>query len=132
MNNRQRIKVLRPLLLIKWIATLLVFGLPALVGPPELINFFSLAYPQDPTFLRVLGAIITAVALAYFYAWQDPVANRAILKFGIVENGLAALTIAYLFIIGGVSSWFLWLGFLFGVFYFIAISAFLPEKEQID
>jgi hypothetical protein len=84
-------------------------GLPALVAPPAFLALFAITMPEDPIFLRFFGAVVTAVGFAYWYAYRDPIKNMAILKFGVIDNGLATLTIIILGLTVGVSSWFYWL-----------------------
>jgi len=60
--------------------------------------------PDDPIFLRLFGAIVTAVGVAYWYAYRDPVRNIVILKFGVVDNGLVTVTIIVMGLTVGVSS----------------------------
>ena len=86
----------------------MAWGLPALLAPAELLTFFGLTIPQDPIFLRLFGALATAAAVAYWYAYRDPVKNAAIVRFGVVDNGLVTLTIIVLGLTTGVTSWFVW------------------------
>ena len=119
--NNNRTKFLRDILFLKWIVTLLVWGLPALVGPPALFELLGVPFPSDPTFIRLFGAVVTALALAYWYAWKDPVRNVAIIRFGILDNGLATATILFLAFTAGLSSFvqlvFLGIGHSHGVFF---------------
>jgi hypothetical protein len=119
---------LRRILLVKVIACVLVWGLPALVGPPALLNLFGVEMPDDPTVLRGFGALATALGLAYWYAFRDPVRNVAIVKFGVVDNGLSAVTMLVLALTAGLSSWFYWVSLALLVFFCLAFLVLMPRE----
>ena len=126
--NNNRTNFFRGILLLKWIVTLLVWGLPALVGPPALFELLGIPFPSDPTFVRFFGAVVTAVALAYWYAWKDPVRNVAIIKFGILDNGLVTATILILGFTVGLSSWFFWVSAILTAFFFVSFIVYMPRS----
>ena len=127
-DNNNRIKILRGILFLKWIITLLVWGMPALVGPPALFELLGVPFPSDPTFVRLFGAVVTAVALAYWYAWKDPVRNVAIIKFGVLDNGLVTATILFLAFTVGLSSWFFWISAILTAFFFVSFIVYMPRS----
>ena len=123
-NDHRR---LRQILLAKWLVTVFVWGLPALIGPPVLFGILRIPMPDDLTFVRLFGAVVTAVALAYFYAWRDPERNVAILKFGVLDNGLVTLTIVVLALATGSTSWFLLGSAVLTAFFCIAFLVLMPR-----
>jgi len=127
--NNNRTNFFRGILLLKWIVTLVVWGLPALVGPPALFELLGIPFPSDPTFVRFFGAVVTAVALAYWYAWKDPVRNVAIIKFGILDNGLVTATILILGFTVGLSSWFFWVSAILTAFFFVSFTVYMLRSE---
>lgn len=129
MNTSPKILWLRRVLLVKVIVTFLVWGLPALLAPPAFLALFGIIMPDDPIFLRLFGAIVTAVGLAYWYAYRDPVGNIAILKFGVVDNGLVTVTIIVMGLTVGVSSWFFWLSAVLTAFFCVALVWLMPKGE---
>jgi hypothetical protein len=127
--NNNRTNFFRGILFLKWIVTLLVWGLPALIGPPALFEFLGIPFPSDPTFVRLFGAVVTAVALAYWYAWKDPVQNVAIIKFGILDNGLVTAAILILGFTVGLSSWFFWASAVLTAFFFVCFIVYMLQSE---
>ena len=123
-----RIKLLRRILFIKWIVTLFVWGLPSLMAPRGLFEFLGIPFPSDQTFIRLFGAVCTALSLAYWYAWKDPVKNIAIIKFAILDNGLATATILVLYFTVGLSSWFVGVSAMLTALFFAAFIVFLPRS----
>ncbi len=128
METKPRINLLRRILLAKVVVTVAAWGLPALVGPAEFLAVFGITMPADPIFLRLFGALAMALALAYWYAYRDPVRNVAILKVGIVDNGLATVTIIFLGLTVGISSWFIWVSGLLTAFFGVAFAVLMPRE----
>jgi hypothetical protein len=116
-------------LLLKVLACLFVWGLPALLAPPAVLALFGIEMPDDPVFLRTFGAVVTAVALLYSYAYRDPLGNKQILRFGVLDNGLAALTLIVLALTSGLSAWFYWVSLALLLFFFIALVLLLPREQ---
>jgi len=85
--------------------------------------------PDDPIFLRLFGAMVTAVGVACWYAYRDPVRNIPILKFGIVDNGLVTVTIIVMGLTGDVSSWFFLLSAVLTAFFCTALACLMPRGE---
>jgi hypothetical protein len=117
------------LLLAKVIACLFVWGLPALLAPPALLTWFGIEVPADPVTLRSFGAVVTAVSLLYWYAYRDPLGNMSILRFSILDNGLAALALIVLVLTIGLMAWFYWVSLVLLVVFAIAFVILLPRKQ---
>jgi hypothetical protein len=128
MNTMQQNLWLRKVLLIKVVVTFLLWGLPALLAPPAFLALFDIPMPDDPIFLRLFGAVVSAVGVAYWYAYRDPIKNIAVLKFGVIDNGLVTLTIIVLGLTVGVSSWFFWFSAGLTAFFCIALVWLMPRN----
>ncbi len=128
MEASQRLQRLRALLLAKALLCFLVWGLPAWLAPAEVISWFGLEMPEDPVFLRSFGAMALAMGVAYWLAYQDPVKNAAIVQVGIIDNGLATLTVAILGLTHGISSWFVWLSGGLTALFTIAFARFVYKE----
>jgi hypothetical protein len=120
---------LRRILLVKVLLTLFAWGLPALFGPEQFLRLFDLSMPEDPTYLRLFGAVVTAFGVAYWFAYRDPVRNRAILSAGVVDNGLVTLTVIFLAATGHVDSWFMYLSAALTAFFCVAFVLLMPSRE---
>ena len=130
MNTSHRMQWLRKVLLVKVIVTFLVWGLPALIGPPAFLTLFDLEVPEDPTYLRLFGAVVIALGVAYWYAYRDPLRNAAIVRVGVVDNGLVTLAIIVLGLTTGVSSWFMWVSAVLTALFFIAFLVLMPRETE--
>ena len=119
---------LKRLLLAKSLTCLFIWGLPALVGPPAFLALFGISMPADPIYLRIFGAMATALALLYWFAYQDPIRNSAIIKYAIFDNGLSTLTVIGVAIVSGLSSWFFYVSGAMTAFFTIAFYVLRPKE----
>jgi hypothetical protein len=129
MNEQTKLSYLKKILFVKVLLTFFVWGLPTLFGTEKFMNLFDLSVPADPLYLRLFGAVVIALGVAYWYAWRDPIRNRAILLVGIVDNGLITLTIIYLTLTSGITSWFISVSAVLTAFFFISFILLLPKKQ---
>jgi len=120
---------LKRILFFKVVVTLLVWGLPSLFGTRQFLAWFNLTLPDDPLFIRLFGAVVTAFGVAYWFAYKDPVRNRAILQAGIVDNGLVTLTIIFLALTSGIESWFIYMSAALTAFFCIAFILLMPPRQ---
>ena len=130
MGTSQRMQWLRRVLLIKVIVTFLVWGLPALIGPPAVLELFNIEMPESPIFLRLFGAVVTAFGVAYWYAYRDPLRNAAIVRVGVVDNGLVTLVIVILGLTTGISSWFIWGSAVLTALFCTALLVLMPRETE--
>jgi hypothetical protein len=130
MNEQTKLLWLKKVLFVKVIVTFLLWGLPALLGNEWFLGLFNLTMPNDPMYLRLFGGAVTAFGVAYWFAYRDPIQNRAIVQAGIVDNGLITLTVLFLGLTSGLESWFIsFSGILTGLF-FIAFIILLPSRPS--
>lgn len=122
-----RLARLKQLLLLKAILSLFLWGMPSLLAPPQVIEFFGLP-AGDLTFLRIFGAVMIAIGVAYWFGSRDPLRNLAVIWMGIVDNGLAAVVIVVLGLTVGVG-WFLWLSAVLVLLFFVFFLALVPKSD---
>ena len=128
MNPSTKLIWLKRVLLIKAAVCLLVWGLPALLGTAGILKIFNIAMPEDPFFLRIFGAIATALALLYWFAYRDPVRNRDIIKYAIADNALATLAIIGVALTTGLSSWLFGISGVLTALFAISFWILLPKE----
>ncbi|MBU1076862.1 MAG: hypothetical protein KKH98_06180 [Spirochaetes bacterium] len=128
MNEVKKLQWLKPVLLIKVILIFTVWA-PAAIAPPALLQFFGLQMPSYPLFLRLFGALQASLGVAYWFAFKDPVRNRDIIKMGIIENGLVAVTLIILAVTAGVTSWFLQVSVLLTIIFCVLFIILKPEGK---
>ncbi len=128
--KRNKLFWLKTILLIKVAACIFLWGLPTLLGPSALFKFLGLAMPQDTAYLRLFGSVVMALGLLYWYAYKDPFKNVAIIRYAIVDNGLATLTLGVL-IFSGKGNWMFTMSAIFTFFLFVAFILLFPN-ENLD
>lgn len=130
MGAEAKLVWLKRVLFVKVVLTLLAWGLPALLGPAGFLRLFGITMPSDPVFLRLFGAAVTAFGVAYWFAYRDPVRNRAIVQAGIVDNGLITLTIVVLAVSRGIESWYVGASAVLTGFFFLAFIFLMPNPRE--
>jgi hypothetical protein len=120
---------LKRILAVKVVLTFLFWGLPLLLFPLSLLQRFGMSTPDDPIYLRLLGAVITAIGVAYWYAYKDPVHNIAIVKAGVVDNGLVTLVTLYLFVFFDLRNITMLISALLTLIFFISFILLMPRTE---
>jgi hypothetical protein len=119
---------LRRVLFVKTLITIVVWGLPALLGPLSLLSMLGVPIPEDPIYLRLFGGAATAWGVAYWFAYREPLRNVAIIRAGLVDNALPTLVIAILGLAGRVSSAFIWVSGAATALFFLAFLVLMPEN----
>ena len=127
MKDNTKLSWLRTILLIKVAACLFLWGLPMLIGPSALFNLLGLTMPKDIVYLRTFGAVVTALGFLYWFAYKDPMKNVDIIKYAIIDNGLAAVTLWVLFFMGK-GNWMFTLSAVFALFVFISFILLFPKE----
>ena len=130
MSNSQKLNWLKQILAVKTAFTLLVWGLPALLAPMSLFRLLGVPTPDDPLFVRLFGAVVTAVGLAYWYAYRDPVRNVSVVKVGILDNGLVTLVILVFTVFYGLRSLLMWASGLLTLAFFVSFILLMPRPES--
>jgi len=130
MDEQVKLTWLKRILFLKVLLTFLAWGLPALFGTERFLSLFDLSMPEDPTYLRLFGAAVTAFGVAYWFAYRDPAHNRAILQAGIADNGLITLTVIFLAITRGIESWFIYLSAALTGLFCLAFVLLMPSRRQ--
>lgn len=121
---------LRRVLLVKTVITILVWGLPALIGPLPLLALLGVPIPEDPIYLRLFGGAATAWGVAYWFAYREPLRNVAIIKAGLVDNALPTLVIVYLMLTAKVSSVFIGISALLTGLFFLLFLVLMPREAK--
>jgi hypothetical protein len=129
MSKNNRLVWLRWILAVKVVLSFLFWGLPFLLFPLSLLQRSGVSIPDDPLYLRLLGAVIIALGVAYWYAWKDPVHNVAILKAGVVDNGLVTLVSLYFIVFHGLRSISMSISAVLTLFFFLSFILLMPKAD---
>jgi hypothetical protein len=130
MEEQIKLVWLKRILLVKVVFTLFVWGLPALFATEGVLRLFDLSMPPDPLYLRLFGGVATAFGVAYWFAYRDPLQNRAILQAGVVDNGLVTLVVIYLALTSGIESWFIAISALLTGLFCVFFILLMPSEQK--
>jgi hypothetical protein len=131
MDENMKFIWLKRVLFLKVIVTFLAWGLPALLRNEWFLGLFNLSMPEDPMYLRLFGAALIAFGTAYWFAYRDPIRNRAIVQGGVVDNGLITMVVIILALKSGIENWYVYLsGILTGLF-FVAFNEFNNNAASV-
>ena len=128
MSNSKKLLWLKWILAVKVVLTFLFWGLPLLLFPISLLQRLGIP-PDDTIYLRLLGAVITAFGVAYWYAYKDPVHNIAILKAGVIDNGLVTLVTLFFIVFYDLRSITMLISALLTLVFFISFILLMPKTE---
>lgn len=130
MDNDLKILWLRRVLIVKAFLTVFIWGLPALLGPQSLLEFFRVPIPEDLIYLRLFGGAATAWGVVYWLAHRDPRRNVAIVKAGLVDNALPTISILFIGFTRGISSVFIWISTVFTGIFFLLFLILMPREGK--
>ena len=129
MSSSKKLLWLKRILAVKVVLCFLFWGLPNLFFPLSLLQRLGVPTPDDPIYLRLLGAVIIAFGVAYWYAFKDPVRNIAILKAGVVDNGLVTLVTLYFIVFANLRSIFMLISAPLTFIFFLSFILLMPKQE---
>jgi hypothetical protein len=129
MPIERRLTWLKYILAAKFVFCIIIWGLPSLLAPMNMMQRLGVPTPDDPLFVRLTGAFIITFGIAYWYAYRDPIHNIAIVKVGVVDNGLATLVILVFVAFYDLRSIFMWVSALLTFIFFISFILLMPKVE---
>ena len=129
MNEESKITWLKRLLMVKILVLLLFWSLPALIAPESVLNFFGIAMPEDPFFLRVFGGITLGLVFLYWFAYRNPVRNRDIIRYAVIDNSLAFITILGVASTTGITNPIYWISAVLVAFFAVGFYFLLPAAS---
>jgi len=113
----------------KVILTYLLWGVPTLFFPMSVLQSLGVPTTDDPLYLRLLGAVVMAIGVAYWYAYKNPIHNIAILRAGVVDNGLVTLVILYFVVFAGLRSAIIIISAPLTLIFFFSFILLMPKTE---
>ena len=128
MNAETRLIWLKRVLILKIVIVALMWGLPSLLAPAPILKLFGVDMPADPFFLRIFGAVQCGLVFLYWFAYQNPVKNRDIIRYAVIDNTLSFLTIIGVGLTTGISNPTVWVSAVLVLIFAIAFWYLTPPK----
>jgi hypothetical protein len=126
-NETTRITWLKRVLIFKMLVVLLLWGLPTWLGPASFLSLLGETIPEPPFYMRIFGATQIGLVFLYWLAYRNPVRNRDMIRYAVVDNTVAFLTmIAYAATVG-ITNPTVWLSAGLVLFFAIAFYFLAPR-----
>ncbi len=127
MNEDVKIAWLKPLLIFKILVVALLWGLPTWLAPEGVLRIFGETLPNPPLYMRVFGATQIGLVFLYWFAYQNPVKNRDMIRYAVIDNTIAFLTLMGYAATVGITTPLGWLSAALLLFFAIAYYVLTPK-----
>ena len=128
MNEETKLVWLKRVLIFKMLVVLLLWGLPTWIGPASFLKMLGETIPDPPFYMRIFGATQMGLVFLYWLAYQNPVKNRDMIRYAVVDNTVAFLTMMGYAATIGITNPTVWLSGVL-VLFFAIVFYFLTPKE---
>jgi uncharacterized protein YjeT (DUF2065 family) len=127
MNEEIKQTWLKRVLIFKMLVVLLLWGLPTWIAPASVLQMFGETLPSPPFYMRIFGATQIGLVFLYWLAYKNPVKNRDMIRYAVVDNSIAFLTMmGYAFTVG-ITNPTVWLSAALVLFFAVAFYVLTPK-----
>lgn len=126
MQANTRITWLKRTLLLKILVVVLLWGLPTWIAPAGVLRLFGVEMPADPFYLRIFGGAMMGLAFLYWLAYRNPVQNRDIIRYAVVDNTLSFVTILGVGLTTGIANPVIWVSAALLAIFAVAFYILMP------
>ncbi len=128
MNENTKLTWLNRVLIFKMLVVLLMWGLPTWIAPDSVLKLFGETLPDPPFYMRIFGATQIGLVFLYWLAYKNPVKNRDMIRYAVVDNTIAFLTIIGYALTIGVTNPTIWVSAGLVLFFAIAFYILTPAE----
>ncbi len=128
MKEETKLTWLKRLIILKIIILVLLWGLPLWLAPASVLGLLSVVMPADPFYLRMFGGVMIGMVFLYWFAYKDPVKNRDIVRYAVIDNTLSFLTMLGIGFTTGITNPTVWISAGLVLFFAIAFYLLMPAK----
>lgn len=130
MNEKTKIEWLKRVLYFKIVVVLLLWALPSWIAPATFLKALGVNVPSDQFFMRMFGAAQLALALLFYFAMQNPLRNRDIIRFAVFDNAIAFVTIIGYHLAFGIKTQMIWVSAVLVLFFAAAFYVLTPADKM--
>lgn len=127
MNEETKLTWLKRILLFKIVIVALLFGLPTWLGTPSFLEMLGETIPDPPFYMRIFGATQIGLVFLYWLAYKNPAQNRDMIRYAVVDNGVAFLTLMVYAFTVGIANPTVWLSVALVLFFAVAFYVLTPK-----
>lgn len=128
MNEETKLTWLKRVLIFKILVVALMWGLPTWIAPEGVLKLFGETLPNPPFYMRIFGATQIGLVFLYWLAYQNPVKNRDMIRYAVVDNAVAFLTMMGYAATVGITNPTVWVSALLVLFFAIAFYVLMPTS----
>jgi uncharacterized protein YjeT (DUF2065 family) len=129
MNEATKLIWLKRVIIFKILVVALLWGLPTLLAPESVLRMLGESLPNPPFYMRIFGAVQIGLVFLYWFAYQNPVRNRDIIRYAVIDNSLAFLTMMGYALTVGITNPTVWLSAVLVLFFAIAFYFLMPKAD---
>lgn len=127
MNEETKITWLKRVLIFKILVVALLWGLPTLFGPASFLQMLGEQIPSPPFYMRIFGATQIGLVVLYWFAYQNPVKNRDMIRYAVWDNSIAFLAMMGYAATVGITNPTVWLSAALVLFFAVAFNLLTPK-----
>jgi uncharacterized membrane protein YoaK (UPF0700 family) len=127
MNEETKLTWLKRILIFKMLVVLLLWGLPTWLAPESFLNMLGESIPNPSFYMRIFGATQIGLVFLYWLAYQNPVKNRDMIRYAVVDNSVAFLTMMGYAATVGITNPTVWVSAALVLFFAIAFYVLTPK-----
>ncbi len=128
MNEDTKIIWLKRVLLFKMLVVALLFGLPTWIAPEPVLKLLGESLPTPPFYMRIFGSTQIGLVFLYWLAYKNPLQNRDMVRYAVVDNTVAFITIITYAILVGITNPTVWLSAILVLFFAVSFYILTPRK----
>lgn len=129
MSEKKKITWLKRVLILKMLVILFMWGLPSWIAPEPVLSLFGVVMPEDPFFMRIFGAVQMGLIFLYWFAYRNPVRNRDVIKYAVIDNTLSFVTILGVGLTTGIDNPTVWISAVLVAGFAVAFYFLIPKAE---
>jgi len=127
MNEQSKITWLKRVLILKILVVALLWGIPTWLAPEAILKLFGEVLPNPPFYMRIFGATQIGLVFLYWLAFRNPAKNRDIIRYAVVDNAIAFLTMMGYAVTVGITNPTVWVSAALVLFFAIAFYFLTPK-----
>lgn len=130
MDTAKKLTWLKRVLILKMVVVLLLWGLPTWLAPESILKLFGETLPAPPFYMRMFGATQIGLVFLYWLAYRNPVRNRDLIRYAVVDNTIAFLTMMVYAVVIGITNPAVWISAVLVLFFALAFWYLTPQKQS--